>query len=180
MKRTDPFLFLLIVFLLPHQLYAQYGVRDVPMASQKAMVMQRIGLTDMMVTYHRPAIKGRKVWEGMVPYNQGQPFPWRAGANQNTTIQFSQDVAIEGKPLKAGIYGLHMIPAKGEWIVIFSNNATAWGSFTYKASEDALRVKVTPVTLEQPREFLTYNFRDIQANSAVCVLEWEKNAFLSK
>ena len=174
MKRTYIFLLALSMFLMYSHLQAQFGVRDVPMVSQKAMVMQRIGLTDITITYHRPAIKGRKVWQGMVPYNQGKPFPWRAGANQNTTIQFSQDVTIEGQPLKAGIYGLHMIPSKEEWVVIFSNNSTSWGSFTYKQTEDALRVKVTPVNMNESREFLTYNFRNIQAGSAVCVLEWEK------
>lgn len=111
-----------------------------PEGSQKAIITQRIGLTDITITYHSPLVKGRKIWGGICPYKE----VWRAGANENTTISFANDVMVEGKPLAAGTYGLHMIPDEKEWIVIFSKNYTSWGSFTYNKDEDALRVTVKP------------------------------------
>ena len=142
-----------------------------PEDSQRAQVMQRIGITDLTISYHRPLVKGRKMWGGLQPYGS----VWRAGANQNTTIEFTDAVAIEGKPLPKGVYGLHMIPGENEWTVIFSKNSTSWGSFTYDQAEDALRVNVKP----QPAEFheaLTYDFDEVKADSAVVTLRWEKIA----
>ena len=89
-----------------------------------------------------PLANGRKVWGGLVPYGQ----VWRAGANENTTITFSDPVTIEGKPLDRGTYGLHMIPNEDQWTIIFSKMHTAWGSFSYDQKEDALRVTVKPET----------------------------------
>jgi hypothetical protein len=100
---------------------AQSAVLDLPRDSQHAKVIQRVGITDITINYHRPLVKGRKVWGGLVPYGQ----VWRAGANENTTIEFSDPVSIEGKPLARGIYGLHMLPTENEWTVIFSKTATA-------------------------------------------------------
>src|SRR6476660_4244654 len=115
-------------------------VLDLPDQSQSAQITQRIGITDITIRYHRPVVKDRKVWGGLVPYGQ----VWRAGANINTVISFSDPVTIEGQPLAAGTYGLHMIPNADEWTVIFSKNSTSWGSFTYDQAEDALRVNVKP------------------------------------
>jgi Protein of unknown function (DUF2911) len=150
---------------------AQSVTLNLPRASQHAVVTQRIGITDITINYHRPLVKGRKIWGGLVPYGQ----VWRAGANENTTIRFTDPVSIEGHPLDKGIYGLHMIPGEDEWTVIFSKNSTSWGSFTYKESEDALRVKVKP----QPAEFheaLTYDFDDIKPDATAVTLRWEKLA----
>src|SRR5580765_806371 len=131
--------FYAILFLIiPYVMYSQN--LTMPEASQKAMVMHRIGLTDITITYHSPLVKGRKIWGELVPYNE----VWRAGANENTTISFSTNVMIEGKPLSAGTYGLHTIPTENEWTIIFSKNSTSWGSFFYDKSEDALRVMVKP------------------------------------
>lgn len=154
---------------------AQYGAGGVhlPWESQKASVGQTIGLTDIEVTYHRPAVKGRKIWGDLVPFNGGDPIPWRGGANENTTISFSTDVNIEGKPLAAGTYGLHFIPAEKEWIVIFSRNYTSWGSFSYDKNEDALRVTVNP-QLADFQEFLTYEFTNPQTDKVLMNLHWEK------
>ena len=116
-------------------------------------------------------VNKRKVWGNLVPYGQ----VWRAGANENTTISFSDPVTIEGKALPQGTYGLHMIPGENEWAVIFSKNSTAWGSFTYDQAEDALRVTVKP----QPAEFheaLTYDFDDVAPDSSLVTLRWEKVA----
>src|SRR5471032_2988656 len=135
---------------------AQSLVMSLPRPSQRAAAMQRIGLTDITVTYHRPLVGGRKVWDAMVPYGQ----VWRAGANENTTIEFSDPVSIEGKPLAKGTYGLHMIPTENEWTIIFSKSSTAWGSFTYNQSEDALRVTVKPQGAEM-KEALAYDVDDV-------------------
>ena len=149
--------------------HAQSAVLDLPRDSQHAKLIQRVGITDITINYHRPLVKGRKVWGGLVPYGQ----VWRAGANENTTIEFTDPVSIEGKPLAKGIYGLHMLPSENEWTVIFSKTATAWGSFTYNQSEDALRVTVKPQAAEM-KEALAYEVNDVTPNSAVIALRWEK------
>jgi Protein of unknown function (DUF2911) len=150
---------------------AQSTTLDLPRDSQHATVMQRIGITDIKVNYHRPLVKDRQIWGKLVPYDA----VWRAGANENTTISFSDPVNIEGKPLDAGTYGLHMIPGESEWIVIFSRNSTSWGAFTYKQDEDALRVTVKPQAAEF-HEALTYDFDEARPDSTVLTLRWEKLA----
>jgi len=150
---------------------AQSAVLDLPRDSQHAQITQRIGITNITINYHRPLVKGRKVFGGLQPYGQ----VWRAGANENTTIEFTDPVAVEGNPLAAGTYGLHMIPGEQEWTVIFSKAATSWGSFTYDQKEDALRVAVKP----QPSEFheaLTYDFDDPKPNATTVTLRWDKVA----
>src|SRR2546423_3930938 len=171
-------IFLLLLFVssfIPLSLFAQYGSGGVhlPYESQKAKVSQTIGLTEMEIVYHRPAVKGRKIWGDLVPFNNGTPIPWRGGANENTTISFSTDVTIEGKPLSAGTYGLHFIPGESEWTVIFSKNSTSWGSFSYDAKEDALRVTVKPHTAEF-EEYLKYEFVNPEPNKVLVELHWKK------
>jgi hypothetical protein len=148
---------------------AQSVMLDLPRPSQHAIVTQRVGITDITINYHRPLVNKREVWGKLVPYGQ----VWRAGANENTTIAFSDSVSIEGKPLAKGVYGLHMIPGENEWTIIFSNAHTAWGSFTYKQDADALRVTVKPQAAEF-REALTYDFDDVKSDSTVATLRWEK------
>jgi hypothetical protein len=144
---------------------------NLPRISQRAVVVQRIGLTDVTILYHSPLAGGRIIWGKTVPYGQ----VWRAGANENSTITFSDDVTIEGKPLAAGTYGLHTIPNADEWTVIFSKNSTSWGSFSYDDKEDALRVNVKPQPAEF-RETLAYTFDDVKPDSAAATLRWEKLA----
>ena len=144
-----------------------------PRESQRASVTQRIGITDIRVDYSRPAVKGRKIWGEVVPFNDGKPIPWRAGANENTTITFSHDVMIEGKPHEAGTYGLHTIPSASDWTIIFSKNSTSWGSFSYDQKEDALRATVKSRAGEF-REYLAYTFEDVKPESASLQLAWEK------
>jgi hypothetical protein len=150
--------------------------------SLKASVTQRLGVdTDITIDYSRPGVKGRKIWGELVPYglapgnksSKDKPFPWRAGANENTTIIFNKDILIEGQKLSAGKYGIHMIPSKTTWIIIFSKNNSAWGSFSYNREEDALRVTVTPVKAPF-EEWLTFGFDDLTANSATAFLRWEE------
>ena len=144
---------------------------NLPDVSQAAVTKQRIGLTDVEVTYHRPTVNGRKIWGGLVPLGD----VWRAGANENTTVEFSSDVTVEGQPLPKGTYGLHMIPTADTWTVIFSKMNTAWGSYTYDQKEDALRVSVRPRPNEM-EEALEYEFEDLKADSATLTLKWEKIA----
>jgi Protein of unknown function (DUF2911)/Tetratricopeptide repeat len=144
---------------------------DLPRQSQHALVTQRIGITDITVNYHRPLANGRQIWGKVVPYGQ----VWRAGANENTVISLSDPVTIEGQPLDKGIYGLHMIPGESQWTVIFSKTSTAWGSFTYKQEDDALRVNVKPQPAEA-HDALSYDFDDVKPDSTVVTMRWEKVA----
>ncbi len=153
------------------QVYGQ--ALEAPRASQKGKVSQRVGITDITIKYHRPAVNDREIWGALVPYDEGTPIPWRAGANENTIIHFSDDVKVEGQDLKAGAYGLHMIPAEDEWTIIFSGNSTSWGSYTYNQDEDALRVNVKPEETSMT-ELLTYSFDEVETASTVASLRWEK------
>src|SRR5271156_1998508 len=150
---------------------AQGIMLDLPLQSQHAVITQRLGLTDITINYHRPLVNDRPVWGKLVPYGQ----VWRAGANENTTVTFTDPVTIEGQPLDKGTYGLHMIPGENQWTVIFSKMSTAWGSFSYKQDEDALRVTVKPLTAEL-HDALTYDFDDVKPDSTVVTLRWEKVA----
>jgi hypothetical protein len=143
---------------------------NLPDVSQAADVKQRIALTDITVKYHRPLVSGRKIWGGLVPYGK----VWRAGANENTTIEFSDPVWVEGQPLAKGIYGLHMIPNPDSWTVIFSKTNTGWGSYSYKQDEDALRVNVKPKPLAESEEALEFEFEDLKPDSTAVTLKWEK------
>ena len=165
------FLFCLLTAALPAISPAQSFVLDLPLQSQRAEITQRIGITDVTINYHRPLVNDRKVWGDLVHYGK----VWRAGANINTTITFSDPVMIEGKPLDRGTYGLHMIPNADEWTIIFSKNSTSWGAFTYDEKEDALRVTVKPKPADM-HNALTYDFDDLKPDSAVVELEWEKIA----
>src|ERR1700757_2236751 len=142
-----------------------------PTISQRSIITQRLGLTDITINYCRPLVNGREIWGKAVPYGK----VWRAGANENTTISFSDDVSIEGKPLAAGTYGLHTIPDKDQWTIIFSKNSTSWGSFSYDEKEDALRVTTKPQAADF-REALTYTFEEVKPDSAAATLRWEKLA----
>ena len=148
---------------------AQTPRLNVPEPSPHATVSQRVGLTDITIDYHRPAVNKRKVWGGLVPYDE----VWRAGANENTTITFSTPVTVGGKQLAAGTYGLHMIPTTSKWTIALSNVATAWGSFTYDEKEDAVRLTATPTPADM-EESLEYRFENPTETSVNVVLQWEK------
>lgn len=162
---------LLSLCLLAGLCAAQSVMLNLPLQSQSAAITQRIGLTDITINYHRPLVNGRQVWGKLVPYGE----VWRAGANENTTITFTDPVTIEGQSLDKGTYGLHMIPGQDQWTVIFSKMSTAWGSFSYKQDEDALRVTVKPQSAEM-HNALAYDFDDLQPDSAVITMRWEKVA----
>src|SRR3954452_1943422 len=121
---------------------AQSAIMNLPRVSQHARVTQRIGITDITIDYHRPLVGGRKIFGGLEAYGQ----VWRAGANENVTIEFTDAVAVEGRALAKGICRLHMTPGQGSCVIIFSRTSISWGSFSYQTVEDALRVSVAPVT----------------------------------
>jgi hypothetical protein len=146
---------------------AQQPMR-LPQASPGATVKQTIGLNDVTITYSRPGMKGRKIWGGLVPYGT----VWRTGANSATTIQFTEDVLVEGQPVPAGTYSLHTIPGEKDWTLILNKEANQWGSYSYDPAKDALRVKVTPVRGPQ-QEWMQFRFEDLTISSARAVLMWE-------
>ncbi len=151
--------------------------------NKKAVVGERIGLTDVTIHYDRPGVRGRegKIWGELVPvgftnlgFGSAKSSPWRAGANENTTITFSTDVQVENNELPAGTYGLFMAYDPNETTVIFSKNYTSWGSYYYDEKEDALRIKVKPVKADQSTEWLKYEFINQTDSSARVQLVWEK------
>lgn len=152
-------------------------------ASPQAQVSQTVGISTITVDYSRPAVNGREgsIWGKLIPYGftvQGfgnnKPIPWRAGANENTVIEFSHDAKVEGQAIKAGAYGLHMaLEENGDVTVIFSSNISSWGSYWYEEAEDVLRVKVKSEE-NHMTERLTFDFMKLSSTSATVVLDWEK------
>jgi tetratricopeptide (TPR) repeat protein len=151
--------------------------------NRKAAITERIGITDITIHYDRPGVKGRdgQIWGKLIPvgyvdqgFGTSKAAPWRAGANENTTIEFNSDVKIEGQDLPAGKYGFFIAYDPTECTLIFSKNSSSWGSFFYDPKEDALRVKIKPVALDKSVEWLKYEFLDEKENSATVALEWEK------
>ncbi|CAN5790744.1 hypothetical protein BH24GEM1_BH24GEM1_21490 [soil metagenome] len=156
---------------LPAGLPAQIPTLVLPKASQRATVSQTIGLTEIGLTYDRPLVNGREIWGRLVPYDS----VWRAGANENTVIAFNSPVRVGGRELPGGRYGVHMIPTAGEWTVILSRQADAWGSFSYDPKEDAVRLTAVPVAAPF-QEALGYTLDDPGTGSVVATLHWEKLA----
>jgi hypothetical protein len=151
--------------------------------NKKASISERIGITDVSIQYDRPAVKGRegKIWGQLVPtgftdqnFGSSKEAPWRAGANECTTIDFSTDVTIEKQPLAKGKYGFFIAYDANECTLIFSRNTTNWGSFYYDPKDDALRVKVKPVTTDRSVEWLKYEFTNETETAATINLLWEK------
>src|SRR5256885_11857275 len=169
MKTLRPTTLCIVIFGLTGAAFAQHDL-TLPDVSQAAEVKQRMALADITMTYHRPLVTGRKIWGALVPYGK----VWRAGANENTTIEFSDPVSVEGQPLAKGTYGLHMIPNPDSWTVIFSKTNTGWGSYSYKQDEDALRVNVKPRSLAEMKEALEFEFEDLKPESTAGTLKWEK------
>lgn len=166
-----------------------------PRVSQKASVMQTIGVTDVTITYHRPGVKGRKIWGDPVPEQAGKtgettldnqnerpagapivPYGhiWRTGANDATTFVVSDDVLINGQKLPAGSYSLHTIPTKDEWTIVFNGTANQWGSFNYDPAKDLLRVKAKPQMVAENQEWLAFTFDPVSEDSAQVNIRWEK------
>jgi len=164
--------------------FAQAQLTSLPSGGNKrASVSEGIGLTNVTICYSRPAVKKRDghIWGELVPagyvdqgFGPSKAAPWRAGANENTTIEFTTDVKIEGQPLAAGKYGFFIAYDPNECTLIFSKNNASWGSFFYKPDEDVLKVKVKPVKTDNNVEWLKYEFTDQTPTGAVVALQWEK------
>jgi len=170
--------------------FSSYSFAQVPYNSavpngytKKAVVSEQVGLTQVTITYHRPAVRGRegKIWgevihKGFIEqgFGNGKPAPWRAGANENTVIEFDNDVKVEGQTLPKGRYGFFIAYDPSESTLIFSKRSDAWGSFFYDEKEDVLRVKVKPQPIEKSVEYLKYEFSNQTPNSAAIALSWEK------
>ena len=190
---TSAFALLLLVLCAPVYASAQAPALRLPRPSQKASVMQTIGVTDLTITYSRPGVKGRKIWGDppagvaggtatlddsntrlkdapIVPYGH----VWRTGANEATTFAVTDDVLINGQKLAAGTYSLHTIPGKDEWTIIFNSDAGQWGSFSYDEKKDVLRVKAKPQMAADLQEWLSFEIPDVTPNSARVNIRWER------
>src|SRR6187200_2503585 len=173
-----------MLFFISMIAYSQIPLTVLPSGgNKKAFIGEQIGLTKMVISYDRPGVKGRegKVWGQLVPvgytdqgFGNSKAAPWRAGANENTILEFSTDVKIEGQSLPAGKYGFFVAYDPNECTLIFSKNSTSWGSFFYNDKEDALRVKLKPAALDKSVEWLKYDFINETENSATITLSWEK------
>ena len=185
MREKLTFLFITIL-CIPLFTLSQLSLTVLPSGgNKKAVIGEQIGLTQVTIHYDRPGVKGRegKIWGQLIPagyidqgFGSSKEAPWRAGANENTTIEFSNDVMVEGQPVKAGKYGLFIAYDSTESTLILSKNSTSWGSFYYDPKEDVIRVKVKPYHLNYPVEWLKYEFLNETENSAVIAVEWERLA----
>jgi TolA-binding protein len=181
--QTNRFIPVLLIALLSTMSLAQ-GIKTPRTPSPAAAVTQTIGISTISVDYSRPSVKGREIWGTLVPYGwnaqgfgNGKEAPWRAGANENTVITFSHPTKVEGTEVPAGAYGLFFVVNKdntGE--VILSKDNRSWGSFWYDAKQDQLRAKIQ-LRNGAPVELLTYDFINVNKNSAELVLSWEKKQF---
>lgn len=190
-KRSCSLLTVLCVLCFAGAAFAQI---QTPRPSQKASVMQRIGVTDVTITYSRPGVKGRQIWGDPLPGQtaqgeatldnqnerpKGAPIVpwghmWRTGANEATQFVVTDDVLINGQKLPAGSYSLHTIPKKDEWTIVFNGTANQWGSFNYDPAKDTLRVKAKPESLQTSQEWLSYSFDPVNEDSAQVNIRWEK------
>ncbi|WP_406683577.1 DUF2911 domain-containing protein [Seonamhaeicola sp. MEBiC1930] len=177
--KTTNYLFAVILFVtMTFELIAQVNL---PRGSQQATLSQRIGISDVTIVYSRPSVNNREVWGKLVPYGMNnlgfgsaKESPWRAGANENTTITFSHDAKIEGEAIGAGTYGFHVeVVDDKNANIILSNDAEAWGSYFYDPSKDALKVGVKTKAVSH-KELLTYEVNTLDANYAIVSLVWEK------
>ena len=186
--------FFAVLLVLFGALIASAQIRA-PRPSQKASVMQTIGVTDVTITYSRPGVKGRTIWGDPLPEQaatkgeatlddqnvrpKGAPIvpwghAWRTGANEATQFVVTDDVWINGQKLPAGSYSLHTIPTHDEFTIIFNSVANQWGSFGYDSAKDTLRVKVKPEWSEHSKEWLEYWIDPINDTSAQVNIRWEK------
>jgi hypothetical protein len=191
LKRSSVFA-VMFVLCFAASAFAQVSL---PRPSQKASVMQTIGVTDVTITYSRPGVKGRKIWGDPLPEqsstkgeatldNQNErpkdavivPYGhvWRTGANEATMFVVTDDVLINGQKLAAGSYSLHTIPTKDEWTIVFNGTANQWGSFNYDPAKDTLRVKAKPQWVSENQEWLEYTFDPVGDDSAQVNIRWEK------
>jgi hypothetical protein len=165
-------IFALAVFI--SQFVADAQIKT-PQASPRAIVSQMVGLTEVELNYSRPGAKGRPVFGNLVPFGK----LWRMGANENTTISFSDDVIIDGKTLKKGKYALYSVPRIESWDIIFYTSTDNWGlPQEFDETKVALRTTVKEEALSKPVESLTINISGLDTSSAYLEIFWE-NSFVA-
>lgn len=142
-----------------------------PQPSPTQSIKQDFGISSIELVYSRPGIKGRKIFGDLVPFGK----VWRTGANSATRIKFSDDVTIGGQALKAGEYAVYTVPNEKEWEIIINKGSANWGT-DYKQEDDILRVKATPVNLDDPVETFTMQFANVKSNSADLQIMWDKTS----
>ncbi|MDN4165377.1 DUF2911 domain-containing protein [Cytophagales bacterium LB-30] len=145
---------------------------NMPQPSPLSTVEQKVGLTDVSVTYSRPSMKGRAIFGDIVPFDK----IWRTGANASTKITFSDEVSLEGNKVPAGTYALYTIPGKESWTIILNKNTNLWGEDGYSEAEDQVRVTVKPVALAEAVETFAIQFVNLTKDGASLELAWEKTA----
>jgi tetratricopeptide (TPR) repeat protein len=150
-------------------LFADAQSIKTPQPSPGQTLRQDFGISSIELNYSRPGIKGRKIFGDLVPYGK----VWRTGANSATRIKFSDDVTIGGQALKAGEYAIYNVPGEKEWEIIINKGSVNWGT-DYKQEDDILRVKATPVNLNQPVETFTMQFANVKSNSTDLQIMWDK------
>ena len=161
---------LIFVLFIVSNSFSQYQMNLVPRESPDKAVYQKIGYTEVNITYGSPATKNRKIWGELVPYGK----VWRAGANNATTVEFSSKITINGTSLDRGKYALFVIPKENDrWTIIFNKTHKQWGAFRYDENEDALRTEILPKTKNDQTENVTYSIRQIGYQQGVIVLHWE-------
>jgi len=138
-----------------------------PRPSPYATLKQTVGLTDITVAYSSPAVKGRKIWGEVVPFDE----VWRAGANECTKVTFSTAITIGGKPVAAGSYCLFLLPTRSGWTFILNKDTGLWGAYGYKPENDVLRVPATATTIPA-RERLAFEVLDFGDGGGTLALEW--------
>ncbi len=143
---------------------------EFPAASPLCTLKQRVGLTDVEISYSRPGVKGREIFGAMIPYGK----VWRTGANAATKLTFSTDVKLNGHEVPAGTYALVTIPGKDEWTVIINKGSDQWGTYKYDEKNDVVRFAVKPISIGSPVETLTIDIEDIKDESAEMRLVWDK------
>jgi hypothetical protein len=163
--RTSSFV-VLGFLLLPVAASAEEQLQ-LPQASPKARVEQRVGITDFSLDYSSPGVKGRKIWGDLVPWDKA----WRAGANASTTLKASTDFKLGTTTVKAGAYSIFMIPNEKQWTVILNADTNAGGNHDPK--KDVAQIAITPAKLAGPRERLTFLFTDSTDDQTNLELEWE-------
>lgn len=162
-------IFALAVFI--SQFVADAQIKT-PQASPRAIVSQMVGLTEVELNYSRPGAKGRPVFGNLVPFGK----LWRMGANENTTISFSDDVIIDGKTLKKGKYALYSVPRIESWDIIFYTSTDNWGlPQEFDETKVALRTTVKEEALSKPVESLTINISGLDTSSAFLEIFWENS-----
>ena len=162
-------LFLPVLFFLVTATAAVAQV-EYPRLSPRATIEQQVGLTEVTIRYNRPSMRGRTIWGELVPYGQ----VWRTGANEATTMEITDDVTVNGQKLAKGIYSIHTIPGPEEWTLIFNSVAQQWGSYTYDAAKDVLRLQVRPVPSDHVHELFTFSFPRVTEDSAEVHLAWDR------